>query len=189
MSIRQLYKPNPDEKLVFVLRPHPLTFVKPALLFLLMLVLPPVAYFLLIGDKIASIQNPLLQIGAVLLAGVYYLCTWLFFFSQFTDYYLDIDIVTDDRILDIEQRGLFNRVISELNLARIQDVHSEVKGIISTMFNYGTVHIQTAGEEENFVFEKVADPNGVRQKILELANKDRQKEGREMLASTAADGT
>lgn len=175
----KLFKQNPGEHVEFILRRHPFTFVPSVLIFLATAVVPPV-FLVIATDGPIRFSNAFVHAGAVLLAGVYYLGVWLFFFSQFTDYYLDISIVTNDRIIDIEQKGLFGRVISELDLSRIQDVNSEVKGIIPTMFGYGLVEIQTAAEEQHFEFEQVPNPHKVRQRIIELAALDRKREAQEL---------
>lgn len=181
MSLNQLFQPNPGESLVASLRRHPITFLKPVFLFVVMTALPFAAKLIFFQDKPVTIENPLLQTGGILFISAYFLAIWLLFLTQFSDYYLDIDIVTNDRIIDIEQKGLFGRSISELDLSRIQDVHSEIKGIFPSLFNFGTVVVQTAGEEKNFVFEQVPDPHAVRQRILELAALDRKREARELM--------
>lgn len=181
MSISQLFKANPGENVVFSLRRHPFTFLKPILLFLVMLLLPFAARDLLLAGEVPGSGNPLLETGITLLISAYFLSVFLIFLTQFTDYYLDIDIVTNDRIIDIEQTSLFGRAVSELDLTRVQDVHSEIKGIIPTMFGYGTVVVQTAGEDKNFVFKQVPNPHAVRQRILELAALDRKREARELM--------
>jgi uncharacterized membrane protein YdbT with pleckstrin-like domain len=76
--------------------------------------------------------------------------------------------------LNIEQTGLFKRVIAELRLYRIQDVSSTVKGMIPTFFNYGNVDIQTASNEDHFNFEQIPNPTYVSKMIMEYAEKDRQ---------------
>jgi len=121
--------------------------------------------------------------GAVLLISVYYLGIWVFFFSEFTDYYLDITVVTTDRIIDIDQGGLFSRSISELDMTRVQDVKSVISGIIPTMLNYGRVTVETAATEENFVMDQVSNPNAVRQRIIEMAAVDRKREAREIMGA------
>ncbi|MEK7659517.1 MAG: PH domain-containing protein [Patescibacteria group bacterium] len=105
---------------------------------------------------------------AVFLLSFYFLFIWYFLFKTLTDFYLDTWIVTDHRILDIHQLGLFKRNISELRLSKIQDVTVEIKGILSTFLNYGTVMIQTAGEIPEFTFEQVPRPQQVKDKILQL---------------------
>lgn len=162
-----------------VKRRHPITFVPQLFLFVLMLVLPLVVGRMVFDGKPIELANPLLQAGGILLISAYYLGAILFVMGQFVDYYLDITIVTNDRILDIEQKGIFGRQISELDLSRIQDVNSEIKGIFPTIFNYGLVEVQTAGDEAQFEFHDTPSPNHVRQRVIELAALDRKREARE----------
>lgn len=181
MSLSQLYTPNTGEKLEFSLRRHPIVFLGPIFGFLVLAAIPYVAKAVIFADAPIDLAHPFMDIGLKLFVSIYYLAIWIFFFSQFTDYYLDINIVTNDRIIDINQKGLFGRAVSELDLTRVQDVHSEIKGIIPTMLNYGSVEVQTAASEENFHFEQVPDPHKVRQRILELAALDRKREAREIM--------
>jgi uncharacterized membrane protein YdbT with pleckstrin-like domain len=61
-------------------------------------------------------------------------------------------IVTDINITQILQYGLFNRKVSQLNLINVEDVTSVQKGILSTLFGFGELKIETAGEQANFHF-------------------------------------
>jgi uncharacterized membrane protein YdbT with pleckstrin-like domain len=189
MSADKLFRHHAGEKTELALRTHPIIFVKSILLFLLMAGLPVVALYQATGGEMPAFPSDFVKAAGVLLGSAYYLGITLFFFSQFADYYLDINIVTNQRIIDIEQEGLFSRTIAELNLTRVQDVESVVKGIFATMFNYGTVIIQTAGEERNFIFKKIPDPHSVRHHILELAAADRKHEAKEILSDTLTDQT
>jgi hypothetical protein len=101
---------------------------------------------------------------------------WLFAFLIWIDYYLDVWIITNKRIVNIEQRGLFVRSMSELYLFRIQDTTSEVKGFFPSMLNYGDVFIQSAGEQERFQFHKIPDPYGVKDTIMDMARDSHQEE-------------
>lgn len=105
---------------------------------------------------------------AEFLLSLYILSVWYFFFKTLTDFYLDTWIVTDHRILDIHQLGLFKRDISELRLSKIQDVTVKTEGLLPTFFNYGTVIIQTAGVIPEFKFEQVPHPQQVKDRILQL---------------------
>jgi hypothetical protein len=93
---------------------------------------------------------------------------WLILFVVWIDYYLDVWIVTTKRIVNIEQVGLFNRQISELEHSKIQDVTSEVKGFLPTFFQYGYVYVQTAAEKARFTFKQIPDPVWVRNIIMQL---------------------
>lgn len=105
---------------------------------------------------------------ATLLVSLYYIGAWIMYYHAFVGYHLDLWVITDQRIINIEQNGLFNRVMSELNLSKIQDVTSEIKGQMQTIFDYGHVYIQTAAEQERFVFESVPHPEALAQLIAQL---------------------
>lgn len=96
------------------------------------------------------------------------LTLWIFSFIIWIDYYFDVWVITSERIINIEQQGLFSRKSSELRLNKIQDVTTGVHGFLGTVLNYGDVEIQTAGEEENFRFKTISDPYKVKSIIMDL---------------------
>lgn len=77
-------------------------------------------------------------------------------------------IVTSENIVDVDQVGLFQKTISTLRLSRVQDITVSVKGPMQTIFGYGTIIVQTAGERENFLFEYVPLPYDVKAFIVDI---------------------
>jgi uncharacterized membrane protein YdbT with pleckstrin-like domain len=164
------------ESKAIVYRRHPITLLAFIVIAVFVFVLPPGGYAALNAfqpEFFAVSRNVTLY---VLGASMFFLFGLLFLFQYFLDYWLDVFILTDKRILDIDQKGLFNRTVSELRLYRTQDVTTEVKGFIHTIFDYGDVFIQTAGEKQRFVFEDVPHPNQVAKLILELAEENRKEQ-------------
>lgn len=96
---------------------------------------------------------------------------WVYAFFIWIDYYFDVWIITNERLLNIEQKGLFTRDISEVRLARIQDIKTSVKGFFPTVLNYGDIFVQTAGEEKNFHFRNVGDPDEQKDEMMRLLKK------------------
>jgi uncharacterized membrane protein YdbT with pleckstrin-like domain len=96
------------------------------------------------------------------------LAIWIYGFMIWVDYYFDIWIITSERIINIEQKGLFTRKASELRYQKIQDVTTEVVGFLPTVLNYGDVKIQTAGEENEFLFRTISDPYNIKNIIMGL---------------------
>jgi hypothetical protein len=94
------------------------------------------------------------------------LIVWVIFFLQWTDYYLDLWIITNKRIFDIEQNGVFTREVSVFRLENLQDITIEVSGFIATLLKYGTVHIHTAGESHDFTIKDAARPVEVKNIIM-----------------------
>jgi|SRR3989344_5528785 len=174
MHLSNLIHQKSYEKVNFILRRHPLTFLPQIGLFLLLLSLPIFVYFIITASFPTLFASDKLFAAAVLTASVYYLSVYLFFFMHFIDYYLDIWIVTNDRIVDVEQFGLFSRTISELDLFRVQDVTTDVHGLFPTFFNYGDVSVKTASQNLDIIFRAVGNPNHIRQELLQLADIDRQ---------------
>lgn len=174
MQFSKLIKQKPYEHVEYVLRPHPLTFL-PKIIFCIILFLLPAGMYFLIGQlSPQTLVSPALYPVLVLGGSIYLLSILLFFFSSFTDYYLDISVVTNDRIIDFEQSGLFDREVSELDLFRIQDVTTEVKGVIGTFFDYGDIFVHTASDNARIIFQKVPHPNDIRNELIRLSHVDRE---------------
>ena len=159
------------ERVLLVLRRHPFVFILVAAAFVLFTLLPIFLRFLVPAGLSQSLEGTVWEVLLSVALSLYYLFLWLFFAYAWVDYYLDLWIVTDERIVNIEQVGLFNRVISEQRLLRVQDATSEVKGLFPTFLDYGQVFVQTAGERERFVFEQVPHPDAVK-KIVILAHEE-----------------
>ncbi len=112
---------------------------------------------------------------------VYLLILLLGLFLILIIYYLTIQIITDIRVVDVDQSGLFSHTVSELHIDKIEDVTSKTTGIFGTIFNYGDVFVQTAGTIERFEFDDVPNPAAIEKLILDLyeQNSNFAKEGKE----------
>lgn len=163
-----------DEKIVLFVRRHLISFLPTVFLTFLMMVLPIVILSITINNFMLTKYSNLFQYF-VLGSSAYILFILTFFIVNWIDYYFDILIITDSRLVNIEQNGLFNRQISQVDLLRVQDVSTSVKGIIPTMFNYGSVVVQTAGESNSthpgssdFTMLSLPNPQHIAQTILRL---------------------
>ncbi len=158
-----------DEEIIFVLRRHWWILFKLLFTYFVLLILP-----LLFGFFISNYTDLKESYTANVILGLissfYYLVVLTFFFRGWLDYYLDIWVITSERIVNIEQKGLFAREISAFRLYRVQDVTAEVEGILPTFFHYGNVHVQTAGVSQKFIFKQVPNPYNVTKNIIRLVN-------------------
>jgi hypothetical protein len=151
-----------SEKTLVLLHRHWFTFFLDLLFLILLLFLPPALYLLIRNYLTLFDLKSLFRF----LIGIYYLFWWLGLYYQITMYLLNTWIVTDHRIVSNEQLGLFNRVFSEANLAKIQDVSVRLQGLIPTILNYGNLEIQTAGTEPKFTFKEIPNPIKVKDLIM-----------------------
>lgn len=70
----------------------------------------------------------------------------------------NVVLVTSEKIAQMLYITLFNRKISQLSIADVQDVTVTQKGILAHIFNYGTLVIETAGEQSNYTFTFTPEP-------------------------------
>ena len=96
---------------------------------------------------------------------------WLTLMHFVTDFYLDTWIISNERIIGILQQGFFRRRINSFRIERIQDVQTSVKGVFPTLFNIGSVHVQTAGDNKDLIMHTVGNPHKIRQVIMKEIKK------------------
>jgi uncharacterized membrane protein YdbT with pleckstrin-like domain len=70
----------------------------------------------------------------------------------------NIVLITSEKIAQMLYISLFNRKISQLSIADVQDVTVKQKGIFAHIFDYGTLVIETAGEQSNYTFTFMPQP-------------------------------
>lgn len=92
----------------------------------------------------------------------------LFAFLLWLFYYLTLVVLTSLRIMDIDQIGLFNHTVAELHIAKVEDVSSKTVGVFGTIFDFGTVTLQSAGAANVFEFKNIPRPREVERLILSL---------------------
>ena len=166
-----------NEHVILFLRRHWFILFKLMFTTVIMFILPLIILVVYHQYVATILENPFWGPVLLVFGSAYFLSTWLLAFVQFTDYYLDTWIVSNERIINIEQNGLFNRTASEMHLNSIQDVTSEVNGFLNTILNFGSVYAQTASERERFHFEEIPTPEIVKEKLLKLVDDDKHRHG------------
>jgi hypothetical protein len=146
-------------------------------LFLKLLVWVFFAFVLVFFEHLGKIYTPALFEGTAgqttsLFVQVYTVFLVLSLFLILVFYYLNIQIITDIRVVDVSQEGLFSHTISELHIDKIEDATSQTIGIFGTLFNYGDVYVQTAGTVDRFEFQNVPNPAAIEKLILDLYEKN-----------------
>lgn len=129
--------------------------------------------FLLVPQYFPQFLSGLEKPLSLFIQNFFVLSVWIYGFLVWVDYYFDIWIITNQRIINIEQKGMFTRKVSEMTFSKIQDISTEVVGFIPTVLNYGDVKVQTAGENENFIFRTVSDPYHVKTVIAQMQSKSK----------------
>jgi hypothetical protein len=165
---------EPGEQVILSVRKHWLVFAVRLLPYALLALVPFLIPFLF-SALASAVPDPAVLAGKVpdltspwarFALGLWWLLLWTGAFNTFTRYYLDVWIVTTTRIVDIHQFGFFRRQVSSFLLGHIQNVTTEVNGILATLFDFGTIHVETAGQEEHFVMKGVGGPAALRDLIM-----------------------
>ncbi len=149
------------EKIVLLLRRHPITNVAWILIAILMIIAP----LTLSVFPLLSFLPSNFQFIAVL---VWYLITTAFVLESFLTWFFNVNIITDERIVDIDFHNLIYKEVSDCKIDNIQDVTYKMGGVVRTIFNYGDVYIQTAAEVPAFEFLAVPKPSKVARVLQDL---------------------
>jgi len=155
MSLLKAVKLKDKETVVAILRHFPLVYLFRALAGLLLVSAPFFFMVPLFAMRWFGVPWGLIIFAASLLAGA------LYSFKTFIVWYWNAFIITNLRVIDVDQRGFFERTVSEAAYDKVQDVSYKIKGFWGTLLNYGTLIIQTAGTSSNLELEYVRDPKEV----------------------------
>ncbi|MFH1188198.1 MAG: PH domain-containing protein [bacterium] len=173
ISPKHLPNQTSGERIEIFIKRHWFVFFIKILFYFVLFIMPLICYFL-IGDALYGRYNSEIRMPIVILiACVYYLCIWLFFTANVINDFLDYWIVTNKRIISINQNGLFSRTVNEMQLSRVQDVTCEVSGFFATILHYGNINVQSAGTQQPSVFKQVPRATKAAQDILSLTEKNK----------------
>ncbi|MES2135349.1 MAG: hypothetical protein V4449_03865 [Patescibacteria group bacterium] len=168
-----------NEQVVAIVRHHWFVLLREVfglvILFLAPFFVIPIAFAIAVqGGTVPPVPGGVV----IFFASLWTLVLWNLLFVRWTDYYYDIWVITNHRIVDIDQKGLFNRSTATLlTLDHIQDIEAQLNGIIGNLLNFGNVTIQTAAAHREFIFEEVASPNGVVHTIRDAQNQGKHSAG------------
>ena len=150
-----------DEEVLFVFRKHPVVMRKG----LVFGMLGP-----LVGVIPAAVK-PELGFGAFfgglalgcLLGGLIFLPSWI-------SWHFSIFIITDQRFIQITQKGLFHRAVADLGLSQLQSINYEVSGLQETLLGFGTIKMQTYVGD--LVIRDVHHPAKIQKKLLSILREE-----------------
>lgn len=167
---------HPGEEIKFIVRHHWAGFLGTLLIVIAMALFPIFGLFianLAFGSQIGQVM-PIIIIAL----SSYFIFLLTFLFGTFINYYFDIILITNQRIINVDQQGLLARRTSELNISEVEDANAEVNGFLRSLFNFGTLVIETAGKGTSdegrpgmhgyFTIDDLPDPNRLARTILEF---------------------
>lgn len=102
--------------------------------------------------------------------GIGILVGLIVFFPYWLGWHFSVFIVTDQRFIQITQKGFFHRSVADLSLAQIQSVNYTIHGIQETLLGFGTIDMKTyVGDLQ---IKDVAHPARVQKRLLNILRKE-----------------
>jgi len=95
---------------------------------------------------------------------------------QILDWWNDLYVITEERVVDIEKIPLLAEERREARLDRIQDVRYDQPNLIFRLLDLGHVRLETAGEIGRFTFDYVPHPQEVQAEIFRCLAAFRRRE-------------
>lgn len=107
---------------------------------------------------------------------IFFECAWLIFVFMvaaynFTVIWLDVWVITDRRIVTVDQVSFFRRHIASFRLERLQDITIDIDGLVATFLDFGTLEAQTASESgAEFRVRYMPHPEAIKAMILKATD-------------------
>lgn len=152
-----------NEDVLYVFRKHPIVMRTGLILGSLGLLVGPL-YTLILTYSNTNDPPNLTFFYLSMLASV--VISMLLFFPAWMSWYFSVFIVTDQRFIQITQKGFFHRSVVDMGLNQIQMVNYEVKGLQETLLGYGTMMMQTFVGD--LLIHYIHHPAKVQKRLLEI---------------------
>lgn len=143
------------EEVLFMFRKHPVVMRKGLILFMFAILLGTVPSF--IKPEMSYFIGGL--VGGFVLGILVMFPSWIY-------WYFSIYLVTDQRFIQITQKGFFHKKVIDLALDQIQMVNYEISGVQETLLGFGTITVQTY--VGNLVIHDVHKPSHIQHELLGL---------------------
>lgn len=166
-----------QERLVHEIRKHPFglfLIVFTGLFVMVAIIVVAAALGLVSKDDSLGTVTGASSVGPVVVL-IGFILTILAGAAMFIGIYLyrsNVVFVTNQKIAQVLYITIFNRKISQLNIGDLQDVTVTQHGLFAHIFNYGTLVIETAGEQQNYTFTYVPSPYEAAKTLIGLHEKN-----------------
>ena len=139
------------EEVILTLRAHPITFFTWILNTIIVLILLFILNFFLPFFQLSPVQIFFVDAFSILALAAY---VWL----NILYYIFNVGIMTNVEILDVDFSGLlYKEVTASLN-EKVEQITNKTSGYFASLFNFGDIFVETAGEDVNIEFLKVPRP-------------------------------
>jgi hypothetical protein len=146
------------ENFQFFFRKHWVKFLKP-IFFVLPLIFLIVVTLIVLGRLTLMVDLIFIRVFYVILTMIFIIGFLDIFFLQMIDFYFDMVIVTDCRILVINKTVFLRNNSDAIDLTKIQDIAAEAHGILRNYLRYGKLMITLSTSAPPVDISYVPDPH------------------------------
>jgi len=160
---------DPGEKILLLLRAHPITNLSWIALSIFIFFIPFAVFKIapLIGFNLALFPQTYQLAGII----INYLLILVIVFEGFLNWYFNVTIITNEKIIDMDFEHLLYKAVDLAPLPKIEETDSVTAGMLGTLFNFGNVKVQTAGATVAIEMHNIPHPSQVADMILDLIGK------------------
>ena len=156
-----------DEDVLFVFRKHPLIMRKGIMIGMIFMLFGPLYTLILIYARPTNPPSMTFFAMSLLISMAVGL---LFVFPYWIGWYYSLFIVTNQRLIQITQKGLFHRSVVDLGLQQIQMVNYQISGLQQTLLGFGTIMMQTYVGD--LVIHDIHQPAKIQKKLLNILRQE-----------------
>lgn len=156
---------DPGETVTRVIHRHPLDFL-PSIIMSGTLALAAAALAYVAARFPENIPFP--PVIVLALVTILTIISGLIFLIGYIIFRGNILVFTNIHLVQVERLALFQRRVSQLSFLRVEDVTGRKTGILQTIFDYGNVEVQSAGEQEKFIFRNAPHPELLADEALQI---------------------
>jgi hypothetical protein len=153
-----------NEELIAILHHHPMTYAKQIAVTAILIL----GSFFFMFALFSQGEIGVALFCALIITGVIYGS------REFYIWFANSCVVTSQRLVDIDQQGIFHKIVSDVDYAKIIDISYSVNGISQTIFNIGSIKVQSSGA--TLLLKNIKEPGKVNQLLVDLIRKQTGKE-------------
>jgi hypothetical protein len=144
-----------DEEMLLLFRKHPIVMRSEIVI---------ASVLMLLGTVPALIKPTYMFLFTGLAVGFFLAFAVMFY--AWIGWYFSVFVVTNQRLIQIFQKGLWKRSEVDIGLDKIQTISYQINGMQETLLGYGTIIIQTYVGE--LVIHEVHKPKHIQKKISHI---------------------
>lgn len=149
------------EEVILIIRSHWIVYLPQAVCTLLVWILP----WILGAIAPSLLNNVAIFISIILTAFVIGVSILI---DVIVKWYYNVSIITDQRVIDLDYPNIMSHSMTEAQLEKIEDVTQKQVGAMGSLFDFGTVYVQTAGTSQNIEFQNIPRPRDVQDILVDL---------------------